>query len=273
MIHRDIKPENVIVSKDGSVTITDFGLARPEQAASGPTQAGIILGTPGYMAPEQALGKDVDQRADIYAFGVILYELITGDLPYDGETAFSIINQHISAPPPDLKKLRPETPGYLSELVTKLMAKEKDSRPQSMREVSEILRSKQGSGTRAAKPARDRAAATTDSGSAANVVEQVRTGRLSLGQALADNPDAEIRQTLQDAFRRELTVRLARPRRLHRVEAVVGRYDRHRAGLQCLSHVWSKRRCRNTTAWSRSGPATARSRCSRRPRKRSGRRR
>jgi len=209
VIHRDIKPENVIVAKDGAVTITDFGLARPEQSASGPTQAGIILGTPGYMAPEQALGKDVDQRADIYAFGVMLYELVTGDLPFDGETAFSIINQHISAPPPDLTKLRPETPKYLSDLVTKLMAKEKDDRPQSMRDVSEILRSKQGSGTKAAKaqPAEGKAAAAGDGDSSgANVVEQVRRGRISLAQALQDFPDPEMRQTLQEAFRRELTV-------------------------------------------------------------------
>lgn len=206
VIHRDIKPENVIVGKDGAVTITDFGLARPEQSASGPTQAGIILGTPGYMAPEQALGKDVDARADIYAFGVMLYELITGDLPYDGETAFSIINQHISAPPPDLSKLRPETPAYLSELVAKLMAKEKDDRPQSMREVSETLRSKQGSATRAATPAGEAAGPAGDSGSAASVVEQVRQGRISLAQAIQDFPEPEIRQTLQEAFRRELTV-------------------------------------------------------------------
>ena len=207
VIHRDIKPENVIVGKDGSVTITDFGLARPEQQAGGPTQAGIILGTPGYMAPEQALGTNVDQRADIYAFGVMLYELITGDLPFDGETAFSIINQHISAPPPDLGALRPETPKYLASLVKKLMAKEKDDRPQSMREVSEILRSKQGSATKRVKATETGEVATVaEDTSTGNVVEQVRQGKLSLTDALVQNTDDETRQTLQEAFRKELTV-------------------------------------------------------------------
>lgn len=200
VIHRDIKPENVIVSREGIVTITDFGLARPEQQAGGPTQAGVILGTPGYMAPEQALGKDVDHRADIYAFGVMLFELISGDLPYDGETAFSIINQHISAPIPDVRQLKPNTPPWLAELVERALAKNPEDRPRSMSEVSETLRSQQGSEIEKA------AAAKTgeEDVSAQGLVRRIRAGEMSLAAALHKHPD--VSQTLQEVFRREMTV-------------------------------------------------------------------
>ena len=179
VIHRDIKPENVIVSKDGQITITDFGLARPEQQAGGPTQAGIILGTPGYMPPEQALGKQVDQRADIYSYGVMLFELITGDLPFDGETAFSIINQHISTPAPAVTSLKPNTPKWLSDLVAKLLEKEPAARPQSMAEVAEMLRNQQGSVIEVAETAADEVDNT-----AQGVVARIRGGELALADAL-----------------------------------------------------------------------------------------
>ncbi|MCC7494950.1 MAG: protein kinase [Fimbriimonadaceae bacterium] len=200
VIHRDIKPDNVIISKDGVVTITDFGLARPEaQKAGGPTQAGLILGTPGYMAPEQALGTDVDARADIYAFGVMLFELITGQLPFDGETAFSIINQHINTPAPDLKTLQPNCPPWLADLVARLLAKKPADRPQRMAEVAQMLRTQQGS---AVAPVE--AGSSSDDTTAQGLIGRIRRGELSLAEALQKNP--EVAQTLQEVFRKELTV-------------------------------------------------------------------
>lgn len=195
VIHRDIKPENVIVAKDGSVTITDFGLARPEQQAGGPTQAGVILGTPGYMAPEQALGKAVDHRADLYAFGVMLYELASGQLPFDGETAFSIINQHINTPAPKLSDVKPAAPPWLVTLIDRLLSKDPAKRPASMAEVCEVLRANQGSELQAAE---------TGQVTAQSVVARVRRGELSLAAALTEFP--QFADTLQEAFRREMTV-------------------------------------------------------------------
>ena len=142
--------------------------------AGGPTQAGIILGTPGYMPPEQALGKQVDQRADIYSYGVMLFELITGDLPFDGETAFSIINQHISTPAPAVTSLKPNTPKWLSDLVAKLLEKEPAARPQSMAEVAEMLRNQQGSVIEVAETAADEVDNT-----AQGVVARIRGGELA----------------------------------------------------------------------------------------------
>ncbi len=200
VIHRDIKPENVIVSKDGLVTITDFGLARPQAEASGPTQAGVVLGTPGYMAPEQATGEEVDHRADIYSFGVMLFELATGTLPFDGKTAFAIINQHINTPPPTVKDRQPQAPDWLSNLVARLLAKEPAKRPQTMAEVSDILKSKQGSSLESS--AAGKTAKPTDA-TAQGLVAAVRRGDVSLADALRKHP--EVARTLQEVFRREMT--------------------------------------------------------------------
>ena len=196
VIHRDIKPENVIVSKDNTVTITDFGLARPEQQGKGgPTQAGVILGTPGYMAPEQALGGDVDHRADIYAFGVMLFELATGQLPFDGETAFSIINQHISTPPPTLRSVNAKAPVWLNDLIDKCLKKKPADRIGSMRDVAEALRDNQGSQLKEV---------VAGEVSAQDIVSKIRSGQETLASALSEFP--QFADTLQEVFRQEMTV-------------------------------------------------------------------
>ena len=192
VIHRDIKPENVIVGKDGSVTITDFGLARPEQQSGGPTRAGVILGTPDYMAPEQALGGTVDARTDIYSFGVMLFEMIAAKLPFEGNSPFAVINQHINSPAPRLRSVAADAPPYLDQLVARCLEKEADKRPASMSEVRDVLRGQIGT-----------ASEQTDTSAGHDAVARVRRGELSLASAMVDFPDQA--ELLEKLFRRELT--------------------------------------------------------------------
>ena len=96
-MHRDIKPHNVLVDADGRVKVTDFGIARA--GASQMTEAGSIVGTAQYLSPEQARGTDVDQRSDLYSLGIVLYELLTGTLPFNGDTPVEIAMKHLSTTP------------------------------------------------------------------------------------------------------------------------------------------------------------------------------
>ena len=100
VIHRDLKPHNIMIDRAGDVRIMDFGIARSLKS-KGLTESGVMIGTPDYMSPEQALGDPVDQRSDIYSLGVILYELLTGEVPFKGDTAFSVVLKHKTEPPPD----------------------------------------------------------------------------------------------------------------------------------------------------------------------------
>jgi serine/threonine-protein kinase len=131
IIHRDLKPENVIVQSDGTAKLMDFGLAR--HGTSRLTQESEIVGTVFYLAPEQALGKEIDARTDLYALGVMLYELATGSLPYEGDDPLAVISQHIHAeivPPRDLNA---DLPVELNDLIISLMGKDPADRPQSAR--------------------------------------------------------------------------------------------------------------------------------------------
>src|SRR5262249_32844217 len=105
VVHRDLKPDNVLVAKDGSAKITDFGIAKLE--ASARVTHGSV-GTPAYMAPEQVTGEDnIDLRADLYALGAMLYEMLTGELPWKGATIFAMASARLVASPPDVRDLRP----------------------------------------------------------------------------------------------------------------------------------------------------------------------
>jgi tetratricopeptide (TPR) repeat protein len=139
IIHRDLKPENVMISPDGRVRLMDFGLAR--SISSRLTSEGTIIGTVFYMAPEQALGQAVDNRADLYALGVMLYELATGRLPFSGEDPLTVITQHLHTPPVPPCAINPKIPMPLESLILHLMSKRPEDRPSSASEVLHRLES------------------------------------------------------------------------------------------------------------------------------------
>jgi predicted ATPase len=136
IIHRDLKPENVVITPDGTAKLMDFGLAR---YVSSDDAEPLLIGTVLYLAPEQALGKAVDARADLYALGVLLYEALTGRLPFTGDDPLAVISQHLSAPPTPPRDLRPDLPPALEGIVLRLLAKEPAERYASAREVKAAL--------------------------------------------------------------------------------------------------------------------------------------
>jgi eukaryotic-like serine/threonine-protein kinase len=137
IVHRDIKPHNVLVDAEGRVKVTDFGIARA--GASQMTEAGSIVGTAQYLSPEQARGTAVDQRSDLYSLGIVLYELVTGTLPFNGDTPVEIAMKHLSQTPELPSSLRPELPHELDLVVTRALAKDPDERYQSAEEMDADL--------------------------------------------------------------------------------------------------------------------------------------
>ena len=138
VIHRDLKPSNIMIDKEGNVRIMDFGIAR-SLAAKGITGAGIIIGTPEYMSPEQVEGKEADQRSDIYSLGIILFEMLIGHLPFKGDTPLSVAVKQKSERPPDPKSLNAQIPDNLSHIILKCLEKSKEKRFQSADEVQTEL--------------------------------------------------------------------------------------------------------------------------------------
>jgi serine/threonine protein kinase len=138
VVHRDLKPQNVMIDKDGNAKIMDFGIARSLHT-KGATGTGVIIGTPEYMAPEQAEGRDIDLRVDIYALGAILFEMVTGRVPFEGATPLSIVLKHRSEPPADPQTLNTQISTGLSRVILKCLAKSRDDRYASAAEVLEDL--------------------------------------------------------------------------------------------------------------------------------------
>jgi tetratricopeptide (TPR) repeat protein/tRNA A-37 threonylcarbamoyl transferase component Bud32 len=134
VVHRDLKPQNIMIDKAGNAKIMDFGIARSVKA-KGLTEAGVMIGTPEYMSPEQVDGQEADQRADIYALGIILFELLTGRVPFEGETPFSVAYKQKNELPPSAKKLNPQIPEDLDRLILKCLEKDKTKRFQNAADV------------------------------------------------------------------------------------------------------------------------------------------
>ncbi|TET73790.1 MAG: serine/threonine protein kinase [Candidatus Aminicenantes bacterium] len=134
VVHRDLKPQNIMIDKKGHTHIMDFGIARSLKT-KGVTTAGMIIGTPDYMSPEQVEGVQVDHRADIYAMGVILYEMLTGDLPFEGKTPLSVALKHKTEIPREPKEFNPQIPDELNQLVMRCLEKKREKRFQNTAEI------------------------------------------------------------------------------------------------------------------------------------------
>jgi serine/threonine protein kinase/Tfp pilus assembly protein PilF len=134
VVHRDLKPSNIMIDKDGNAKIMDFGIAR-SLAEKGITGAGVMIGTPEYMSPEQVEGKDIDQRSDLYSLGVILYEMVTGRRPFEGETPLSVAHKQKYEAPEDPRKLNGQLPDSLTRVILRCLEKDKQKRYQSAEEL------------------------------------------------------------------------------------------------------------------------------------------
>jgi eukaryotic-like serine/threonine-protein kinase len=137
MVHGDVKPENVMVLPNGLVKLMDFGLARRAGLESG--EGGTVAGTPDYMSPEHARGAELDERSDLYAVGVLMFELFTGKTPFEGAEYADLLRLHLYAPPPDPRELRPELPPTLAEVILFCLAKNRLERPGSAAELEQAL--------------------------------------------------------------------------------------------------------------------------------------
>jgi serine/threonine-protein kinase len=138
MIHRDVKPANLMLDRDNRVVLTDFGIAKIVTGVQF-TASGGMVGTPAYMAPEQGLGEPGDERSDLYSLGVILFQLLTGRLPYEGDTPLAIILRHLNDPIPSARVLNPDCPLEIDQLIAKLMAKRPEDRFQNANELITAL--------------------------------------------------------------------------------------------------------------------------------------
>jgi tetratricopeptide (TPR) repeat protein/tRNA A-37 threonylcarbamoyl transferase component Bud32 len=138
VVHRDLKPSNIMIDKEGNAKIMDFGIAR-SLTGKGITGVGVMIGTPEYMSPEQVESKEIDQRSDIYSLGVILYEMVTGRVPFEGDTPYSIGVKHKSETPRNPKEINPQISDDLNRLILKCLEKEKEKRYQSAGELRSEL--------------------------------------------------------------------------------------------------------------------------------------
>ncbi|MGI5862671.1 MAG: serine/threonine-protein kinase [Myxococcales bacterium] len=138
-VHRDLKAGNIHISPSGHATILDFGILRDTRQDQGLTRAGVMMGTPHYMSPEQALGRQIDHRADLYAAGCLVYECLIGELPFLADNDFKVIEMHVRAEPPDPCEKRPDLPAALGGFIRRALAKKADDRFQSAADLYSAL--------------------------------------------------------------------------------------------------------------------------------------
>jgi eukaryotic-like serine/threonine-protein kinase len=128
LVHRDVKPQNVLLNGDGGAKVTDFGIARSLDVDRGVTQTGTVLGTSNYIAPEQASGQPVDAHTDVYSLGIVLYEMLTGELPFPGENFVAVAMKHIQEPSPSVLDVRGDVPLRVAEIIDRALEKDPEQR-------------------------------------------------------------------------------------------------------------------------------------------------
>jgi serine/threonine-protein kinase len=139
LVHRDVKPQNVLLNEAGEVKVTDFGIARSLDVDHGMTLTGTVLGTSNYIAPEQANGRHVEPRTDVYSLGVVLFELLDGEVPFPGDNFVSVAMKHVNEPPPDLVERRPDVPPRLAAAIDRALAKRPEDRFPTMDDFADEL--------------------------------------------------------------------------------------------------------------------------------------
>ncbi|MEW5903124.1 MAG: serine/threonine-protein kinase [Pseudomonadota bacterium] len=218
IVHRDVKPSNIMVGRDNHVKITDFGIARMASSAVR-TQTGMVLGSPKYMSPEQVLGKLTDQRSDIFSLGVMLYEMLTGQVPFLGENVNAIMYQTLNAIPAPPSNANADVPEMLNFIVAKMLAKDLEARYQNARELADDLKACRDSLPRDRPVAAAVASKRPTVTSAATVTGAGEDSRPVVALGLSnsfDSAEATMRLAAMTASREEVeelskTLRIARP--------------------------------------------------------------